>query len=353
MSRFHRLATRATLSLVGLALAALFFTLPASGQRAARSAPPGRRAVVDPMRHLHRQATSFGRVDLARLRAFRHFRSIVRYGVRELDAPTRTVSRVRALLEHTDSVYVSLVRGPGRTAEVATVLLHGTYAPNEVPSTVQSLLPGVLSGLWEESQIEGLPAYDVGVGALVRLSDRDWLIARRLGSELPVRPRAAPPALATADYRRLAGLARFGQSAAEGVLVGGADTQSAQPPPEGPGFLYHRTRGAYGRLAVTEAADAQFTFEMNDEAGARWRADYFRDLLGQIQRNLLEEQGAGGAPMRFSVDQRGPQVDVSVTLDPAQVDAYVARFLAGRLLSGGRATEAQPASAATGGPSRP
>ncbi len=328
------------LSLVGavVVLAAIALAPEASGQRNVRA---GTRAAapVDPIRHLHRDATAFGRIDLARLRAFRHFRSIVRYGVRELDAPSRTVSRVRALLEHTDTVYLSLVRGPGRTADLATALLHGNYGPNEVPSTLESLLPGVLAGLWAETEIDGHQAYDVGVGALVRLSDHDWLIARRIGSELPVTPRDAPPAIASAEYQRLAGLAQMGQGVAEGVLLGDASTASTREPPEGLGFLYHRTRGAYGRLSITDSAEARFAFEMHDEAGARWRADYLRDLLGRIQQNVREEQGAAAPPMRFTVDQRGATVDVGVDLDPSQVDAYVARFLAGRLLSPGRPSE--------------
>jgi hypothetical protein len=310
--------------------AALALAPLASGQPPARAAAQG---AVDPLRHLHRDATAFGHVDLARLRGFRHFRRLVRYGVHELDAPTRAISRVRSILERSDAIYVSLVRGPGRTADVATVLLHGTYQPSEVPSAVQSLLPGLLQGLWEPTQIEGHTAYDVGVGALVQLSEHDWLLARRIGDELPVSPREVPPALAGAEYQRLSGLAGFGRNVAEGVLVGAADTESAQLPPDGPGFLYHRTRAAYGHLSVADAAEARFAFEMHSEEGARWRADYFRDLLQRVARNVQAEQGGSGQPMRFEITQRGAEVAIGVTLDPEQVDAYVARFLTGRLLS--------------------
>jgi hypothetical protein len=352
MSWSNPLTTRALLRIAALIVAALAFAPPVSGQRPSRVEPRARAAAIDPMRHLHREATAFGRIDLARLRAFRHFRRIVRYGVQELDAPTRAISRVRALLEHTDAVYVSLVRGPGRTAELATVLLHGTYGPNEVPGALQSILPGILAGLWAETRIDGLPAYDVGVGALVRLSDRDWLIARRIGADLPVTPREPPPALATAEYRRLEGLAQMGQSVAAGVLVGGEGTDSARQPPGGLGFLYHQTRGAYGHLAIAEAAEARFSFEMTGEAGATSRADYFRGILTRIQQNILDAQGEGGAPMRFAVERRGPTVDISVTLDPAQVDAYVARFLTGGLLSARRTEEEAQTSPATVGEPR-
>jgi hypothetical protein len=203
-----------------------------------------------------------------------------------------------------------------------------------VPSIVQKLLPGLLQGLWEETRIEGRPAYDVGVGALVKLSEHDWLLARRIGDELPVSPREVPPALAGAEYGRLSNLAGFGRNVAEGVLVGDTGAESAQVPPDGPGFLYHRTHAAYGHLSLSEAAaEARFAFEMQSEEGARWREDYFRDVLGRIASNVRAEQGATGEPMRFAIERQGTQLDVGVTLDANQVDAWVARFLAGRLLS--------------------
>ncbi len=276
-------------------------------------------------RHLHAGASAFGCVDMERMRGFRHYRALLASELERMEIERIDRPRIRRLLGRTTEVCVSIVPGPRRGGQLATLHFRGNYIPNEVPDAILAVLPGMLQPLWHETTIEGRPAWDVGVAALVDLGGGEWLLARRLDGDFPLDSRDAPASMsgAAAAWQR----AYDGGAAAWGMLVGSDDTRTARRIPEQfLGFLFYNATSGEASLTLGEGATLDARFEHHDAETAARREAYVREYFDRAAERIDGDVG-GATPAEIAVTREGAAVRLRLALSPAHTDAWIARLV--------------------------
>jgi hypothetical protein len=314
--------------------------------------PPGsvdRTTPASSLSDLPERAAATGYADVDALRALPWFAEVVRHQLTDMGVSARNAHQALTMLGHTHAAHASLVRGSGDLGIFATVVIHGEYTRNEVPTAVQGILPSILAALWHVTTIDGHRAYDMGVVVLLELTPTDWLLARRLRGALPVpgsTPNDALRALVT--HGQTLGTGPGASSLAYGVLVGPDSVLPGQHPPTNLEDIFRGPSQALasfvqqGELLVV---NWDVTLRHPSDSVA-WETHY-RSVISTLATRLHVPE----ASIHWTLTRTDTRLVARIELDHAAADAFVAD-LVGRALPRGVTSGTPPASAvgATGSP---
>jgi len=317
---------------------AVFCAVPYLGAARSSAQTVDRTSPASSLSDLHASAAATGFANVDGLRALPWFDEVVRHALRDQGVSLRAANRTLLMLSHTHAAHASLVRGSGDIAIFAAVVIHGEYPRNEVPTTVQGILPGLLANLWYPTTIDGHRAFDMGVAALVEITPNDWILARRIHSALPI-PGSTPPddLRLLVEAGRALGVDSGMTSLAYGVLDGAETPMRGQPPRT----IEDIFRGPTQALASFGTAGGNFVVNWDvtlhrESDATRWETHYRDALAGLAARLHVPE-----ASVRFTLTRTGTRLVARIELDRAGADAFVAE-LVGRVLPSA-ASSATPA----------
>lgn len=328
----RRLATFA------LVACAFLVQLPTGGAQVAVDRTTPNSAASD----LPERAGAIGYADVDSLRALPWFAEVVRHQLLDMGVLPRNAHQALTMLGHTHAAHASLVRGAGDTGLFATVVIHGDYTRNEVPTAIQGILPALLAALWQSSTIDGLRAYDMGVVVLLELTPNDWMLARRLRGALPIPGSTPTETLQTlmAEGQRM-GVGASGRSLAYGVLEGPETVLPGQHPPTTLEDIFHgpsRALASFVAEGDVLVVNWDITLRHLPDAIA-WEAHY-RDVVGTLASRLHVPE----ATLRWTMSRADQRLVSRIELDHVAADAFVADVV-GRALPPATTSATPPANA--------